>query len=488
MRIAAQRQFSFAVAAAVGSAFFAAQACADIGVPYPYGSSAVAGSGTSNLARATGPTGTPVNGGTLNSTPLAFNMTLLSSLPLASIGGGTAGSSLYGWVDPLTKREYALMGRSNGLAVVDISNPRAPKYVANIPSAGSNTSWREPKVYQNTVYIGVDGGTHRLQYADLTQVRNYAGTTLTLSSATFGGTFNGSIPTNIHSLQINKDSGYLYLSGTNVNSGAPVMVNVNNPGTPVAAGAVTNLDGYSHESQVVTYRGPDPAYQGREVMVSFNGKQTGVDTISIIDVTNKAATVRLSSKTYAGAGYIHQGWLTDDQRYLFQNDELDEQAGTTGGKTRTHLWDVSDLDNPVYRGFVDLSTTSIDHNMYVKDGFLFETNYTTGLRMFKIGDLASTDTSKWLTEVAYYDTYPANDGATFNGAWNNYPYFPSGNIPISDINGGLFVVQPNVSGWALNPWDPRGGGNGGAPINSPEPASVGVLVGAGLLGISRRRR
>jgi choice-of-anchor B domain-containing protein len=428
------------------------------------------------------------------SNPIGRNMTLMSQLPLAQMGGGTRGSSLYGWVDPLTKREYAIMGRTTGTSVVDITNPRAPRYVANIPSAGSNTDWREPKVYQNHVYIGVDGGTHRMQYADLTQVRNYTGTTLTLGFATFNGTYTNSsgsqsFVNNIHTLQVNPDSGFLYLSGTasSINNGAPIMVDVRNPGTPVAAGEVSSLDGYSHETQVVTYNGPDTTYQGREIMLSSNGKQGGVDTFSILDVTNKASTTRLSSKTYAGAGYTHQGWLTEDQRYFFMNDELDEQGGTTGGKTRTHLWDVADLDNPVYRGFVDLATTSIDHNMYVKDGFLFETNYTTGLRMFKIGDLSSTDKTQWLTEVAYYDTYAANDGATFAGAWNNYPFFPSGNIAISDINGGLFVVQPNVAGWDLNPWDPRGGGGGGLPNQSPEPGAATALIGAAIMGLTRRR-
>jgi choice-of-anchor B domain-containing protein len=279
----------------------------------------------------------------------------------------------------------------------------------------------------------------------------------------------------------------LYLSGTNLNSGAPIMVNVNNPGAPVAAGVVTNQNGYSHESQVVIYNGPDATYQNKEIMFTSNGKSGSGDTLSIVDVTNKASTVRLASATYGDARYIHQGWLTEDHKYFFQNDELDETGGVTGSKTRTHLWDVQDLNAPVYRGFVDLPTTSVDHNMYVKDGFLFEANYTTGLRMFKIGDLASSDKSQWITEVAYYDTYAPNDNATFNGAWNNYPYFPSGNIAISDINGGLFVVQPNVSGWDLNPWDPRGGGNGGLPSNSPEPASLGLILSAAVIGLRRRR-
>ena len=313
------------------------------------------------------------------------------------------------------------MGRSNGTAFIDITNPRRrntspiSQKIAGTP----DESWREPKVYQNTVYIGVDRSSSTavgMQVMDLTKLRAIHGTTLQLTENSI---YTNGI-TRIHTLAINQDTGYLYLNGTNLSSGGMQIVNVNNPLAPVAAGTFSG-DGYTHESQVVLYHGPDTQYQGREIAFNSNGKQgdtlaNPLDTFSIVDATNKAAITRISTRKYANAGYIHQGWLTEDQRYFFQNDELDEQGGATAGHTRSHLWDVSDLDNPVYRGFVDLPTTSIDHNMYVKDGFLFETNYTTGLRMFKIGDLSSSDTSQWITEVAYYDTYAANDSATFNGA------------------------------------------------------------------------
>jgi hypothetical protein len=60
--------------------------------------------------------------------------------------------------------------------------------------------------------------------------------------------------------------------------------------------------------------------------------------------------------------------------------------------------------------------------------------------------------------------YSANDGATFNGAWNNYPFFKSGNIVVSDINNGLFVHPAHVAGWHLGDFDGGdGNGNGGGP-------------------------
>ncbi|MGH7176794.1 MAG: hypothetical protein ACREJC_05380, partial [Tepidisphaeraceae bacterium] len=104
---------------------------------------------------------TPVRGGSGGATQdVAFassGVKLLSNVTLAAMGGGS-GASLYGWVDPLTHREYAIMGRSNGTAFVDITDPVNPVYVANLPKIAGTTNeiWREPKVYKNTVYVGVD--------------------------------------------------------------------------------------------------------------------------------------------------------------------------------------------------------------------------------------------------------------------------------------------------------------------------------------------
>jgi choice-of-anchor B domain-containing protein len=423
----------------------------------------------------------PQSGGSGLQAFASRNVTLQSQVTLAQMGGGS-GSSLYGWVDPQTRREYAIMGRSSGTSFIDITNPTSPIVVANLPkvATASNTSWREPKVYQNTVYIGVDGTNHGMQVMDLTKLRNYAGTTMTLTS---DSVYTG--VTKIHTLGINPESGYLYLAGTNVNSGGLRVLDVRNPMTPVVAGN-TNLDGYTHETQVVTYRGPDLAHRGKEIALNSNGP-SGV--LSILDVTNKSAITRIAARSYTGERYIHQGWLTEDQRYFFQNDELDEPS--VAPRTRTHLWDLADLDNPVYRGFFDHQTTSVDHNLYVKGNYVYETNYTTGLRILKIGDLTSNDSSQWLTEVAFFDTYMANDGSSFNGAWNNYPYFPSGNIAVSDINGGLFVLRaslpPDVPIDLINNPIPKFG-PGGFVFNSiPEPGSLGLLAGAALVLALRRR-
>ncbi|MEE9130378.1 MAG: choice-of-anchor B family protein, partial [Phycisphaerales bacterium] len=125
----------------------------------------------------------------------------------------------------------------------------------------------------------------------------------------------------------------------------------------------------------------------------------------------------------------HQGWLSDDRHYLYVSDELDNLG-------RTSMFDVSDLTSPKFIGdFSSTAPTATDHNLYVRDGFIFETNYTSGLRVFNACDPVNP------VEVGFFDTFPANDDPGFSGAWSNYPFFPSGTVIVSDRSGGLFVLD-----------------------------------------------
>ena len=120
-------------------------------------------------------------------------------------------------------------------------------------------------------------------------------------------------------------------------------------------------------------------------------------------------------------------------------DEVDEL--NFGMNTRTLMFDVSDLDNPFYTSAHLHSTSVIDHNMYARGGYLYQSNYTAGLRILRI-DHGQTTT---LSEVAYFDTEPEVDELDFAGAWNVYPFFDNGTILISDVNNGLFVLRASLS-------------------------------------------
>ena len=116
-------------------------------------------------------------------------------------------------------------------------------------------------------------------------------------------------------------------------------------------------EGYTHDAQCVTYRGPDEEHQGKQICLGSNET-----AFSIADVTDPSNTVALSLASYPNVAYTHQGWLTEDQRYFYQGDELDEGEGR---KTRTLIWDVSDLDDPQLVKEFYGTHESTDHNMYV---------------------------------------------------------------------------------------------------------------------------
>ncbi len=352
---------------------------------------------------------------------------LLSRLPLSQLGGGS-GSDLWGWTDALTGKEYALVGRSNGTSFVDITNPTAPVYLGNLPSYTGSSPWRDIKVYRDHAYVVSDNnGPHGLQIFDLTQLRSVTSPQTFAETAHYnaGGSFRSA-----HNIAINEDTGFAYIVGGNVAGGGLYMLNLANPAAPTFAGQFS-ADGYTHDTQVVTYSGPDATFSGREI--AFNANE---DTLTIVDVTNKSAPGMLARRGYPQAAYTHQGWLSEDQQFFFLDDELDEFNSSTG-RTRTHIWDVSTLTDPLYLGFHEGTAVSSDHNLYVKGNRIYEANYESGLRVLEITDAASLQ----LTEIGWLDTYPQGASIGFDGAWSVYPYFSSGSVIVSDISNGLFVAR-----------------------------------------------
>ncbi|HEX8118392.1 MAG TPA: choice-of-anchor B family protein, partial [Pyrinomonadaceae bacterium] len=375
---------------------------------------------------------------------------LAALLPVADIDGTTAAgvtaNDIWGWTDPLTDKEYALLGLSNGVAFVDVSNPTSPVYLGNLPrtAAASDSLWRSLKVYRNHLFVVSEATGHGMQVFDLTRLRGVT------TPQTFAETAHYDNFSTAHTINVDEETGYLYVAGSKPNpsrtpnvdtcpgvtatkGGGLHVVDAHNPAAPAFAGCV-NDDGYTHETECVVYRGPDVQYQGREICFSSNE-----DTLTIVDVTDKAAPHQLSRTTYAGRGYTHQGWLTGDHARFLLDDELDEQNFSLP-RNRTFVWDVSDLDAPFVQGTFQGSTQSIDHNLYVRGLYAFESNYRSGVRVVDVRNASSAS----LSEVAFFDVYPSDDNALFNGTWSNYPFFASGTVIASGIEQGLFVLRPQV--------------------------------------------
>jgi choice-of-anchor B domain-containing protein len=361
------------------------------------------------------------------------NVDLLSHLDLVALGTTASGNGndMWGWTDPDTGKEYALVGLDNGTAFVDISDPQNPLRLGNLTTHSVNSTWRDIKTYGYYAFIVSEAADHGMQVFDLRHLRNVTTPPTTFSEDAWYGNFGRA-----HNIVINEQSGFAYAvgsrQGTQQCAAGLHMIDVHNPLVPTFAGCFS-ADGYTHDAQCINYVGPDTAYAGHEICFASNE-----DTLTIVDVTNKASPVQVSRSGYAGSGYTHQGWLTEDRRHFLLDDELDEQ--NFGHNTRTYVWDVQNLATPHLDFFHDGTTEAIDHNMYVRDGYAFQSNYQSGLRIL---DLARID-SGILTEAGYFDTYPGSDSASFNGTWSNYPYYASGVVGVSDINRGFFVLQPEL--------------------------------------------
>jgi choice-of-anchor B domain-containing protein len=353
------------------------------------------------------------------------NVHLLSTMPLDSIGGGQ-GNDIWGWTDSKTGHEYALVGRTNGTAFVDVTHPLRPKYLGNLPSHSGSSVWRDIKVYKNYAFVvadAIDG--HGMQVFNLRRLRNVT-TPQTFTEDAHYAKFGPA-----HNLGINRATGFAYAIGSDTCRGGPHMVDISNPLKPKRAGCVSE-DGYTHDIQCVVYRGPDADYQGRELC--FNSNE---DTLTIVDVTDKANPVQIARKPYSGAAYSHQGWLAKGQRYFLLDDELDEMT-SDDKHTKTYIFDLANLDKPKPIGTYVAKVRSIDHNQYVKDGYTYQANYQSGLRILDISKIGSGK----LTQAGYFDIYPEANTANFNGSWSVYPYFASGTVIISGIEQGLVVVRP----------------------------------------------
>jgi choice-of-anchor B domain-containing protein len=347
---------------------------------------------------------------------------LLSQIPLTSMPGSpSSGAGCTGYTSP-AGREYAIMGVRTGTIFVDITIPSKPRLLNLV--TGSTTLWHENTVMGDFAYLVSDSSGNGVQIVDL---RNIDAT----GTAALSATYSGNSLTTIHTIQANPFTKTLFLNGSNRGL---VFLNATNPLAPVEVGRWTTK--YVHDCVVSNYTtGP---FAGHEILFACCGS----NGLYILDVTNKAAPLVLGNLQYLSTGgYCHSGMLTPDKRYFLINDEFDESNGLAAGAT-THIIDVSNLNAPVESGQYHNPISVIDHNSAYQDGFMMLAAYRGGVRIY------NPTNPLGISEVGFFDTYPGPDAYSYDGAWGTFAGFPSGNIIISDINRGLFVVDPSeAKGW-----------------------------------------
>lgn len=379
---------------------------------------------------------------------------LVAFLPLKDMGVDVSGrgvahldltgvvNDLWGWTDPATDIEWALVGHATGTSFINLGDPENPVYTGILPMTEESQAsiWRDIKVYRNHAFIVADAAwRHGMQVFDLTQLRGVKN-----PPATFTETARYDQVQSAHNIAINEESGFAYIVGSNGGEGSCLaglhMVDIRDPASPAYAGCFTDTrtgfltPGYVHDAQCVMYRGPDTQHRGNEIC--FGANETH---LSIADVTAKDRPVAIAAATYPFAAYTHQGWLDEDQEYFYLNDESDEIAGVRRTRrTRTVVWDVRDLDDPIVVNQYRAQTASTDHNLYVRGDFMYQSNYTSGLRVLDISNRSHPK------EVLYFDTEPSLSTTDYLGSWSNYPYFESGIIAVTSMEQGVFFLRQSL--------------------------------------------
>ncbi len=395
----------------------------------------------------------------------ANGLSLVAHLSPAQLGyPGFEGNDCWGWTDPDSGTEYALMGLEGGLAFVDLTDAANPVVLGTLDTHTKPSAWRDVKVYDDYAFIVSEADGHGMQIFDLTQLRGLdGGQPVKLAETAHFGGFGSA-----HNIAIDEVNGFAYVVGAVEDgfadqcSGGLYMVNIRTPTQPTFAGCFSGGDpavpqpgdtypksAYTHDVQCVVYDGPDTRYSQRQLCFSSDDMydESGLTFLGIADTTDKSNVRQVARLGYPDFGFAHQGWLSEDHRYFFLNDEFDEL--TLGSLTRTVVFDLENLEEPKVLGVFENPSFAIGHNSYVVGDSIYMANYTSGLRLVNLNpDEAGVIAIAGMQEVAFFDTYPDDDPAnggqgapSFSGAWSTYPFFASGNILISDIDRGLFVVR-----------------------------------------------
>jgi choice-of-anchor B domain-containing protein len=375
-------------------------------------------------------------------------MDLLAHVPLSSFSTNpSAANDVWGFYDVNDGKEYAILGLRNGVGVVEVTDPEAPRMVGSVSS--QSTSWRDIKVYQHFnratsrwdsyAYVTADSASVGTMIIDLRSLPNDISVAASDKSDISAHNVYLSNVDYSMGVALNGVEPFLHIAGSNRNGGAFNTYRLDNPVEPdsVYSNGSSSRANYSHDvsSMVVTDDRKDTQCVAAgpycEIFFDFNE-----DNFQIWDKTLNSAPSRLSTTSYPKVSYVHSGWYTEDKQVVLVHDELDEMD--YGLNTTVRLFELSDFGSPSLLSTWAGSTGAIDHNGFVRGNRYYMSNYTRGMTVLDISDTSDPK------EIGFFDTFPISDNTSFNGAWGVYPYLPSGVVLISDISSGLYVVRDNT--------------------------------------------
>lgn len=317
-------------------------------------------------------------------------------------------NDIWGWHDPTTGREAAILGGYSGVYIVETTNPSSPVrrgYFAASGAGWSSCTWSDMKAWKGYAYIVTECGGGM----EILDLRN-------LNAPKYVGVWGTQYWSHAHNIAMDLQKGIAIVHGTGRSSGETVrFVDVDTtPGSPRLLASWSAP--YEHDLSM-----QNGLLHGAEI---YAGRYT------LYDVSNLNAIKRLGSVQTPRA-FTHNTWPTYDDKYCVTTDERSNGPMA--------IYDISSRGNPVYRSQYHAGpSTSIIHNAYVLDYVAHISHYTEGYRCVDISD------PKNPVEVGYYDDYGGSSSG-YSGHWGCYCFQPSGIVYASSGSTGLLVLKPRAT-------------------------------------------
>jgi choice-of-anchor B domain-containing protein len=331
-------------------------------------------------------------------------------------------SNIWGYIDSLGN-EYAIIGHNAGTSIINITDPSLPVEIGMIPGpTAGGTIWREIKTYNKYAYVVSEhtspSDLSGIQIIDLSflpdsvrYVKRYL--------------WPGVTGTNARAHTVTVDGqGFIFIQGGTAtiggaNEGGIRILSLSDPENPAPVSVFSPR--YVHDSFV-----QDSILFASNIF-EFPGR------IDIINISDRANPQLIHGHIYQN-GFAHNSWTTEDKNYLVSSDEM---AGL-----KMKIFDISALWDADPNNNDDITLVSeyisdpeyIAHEPRVRGNYIYVSHYVEGVRIVDISDPADA------VEVGYYDTY-LQQGSGFAGNWGVWPFFPSGNFIVSDIQSGLYIFR-----------------------------------------------